>query len=116
MWLQASTATIYAHRYDAPNDAVGLIGRDEPNVPETWRFSIQVANAWEEAANAIDTPYTRKVLLRSALTMSPERHGVFDVLLGLVRCGLGGGMVMVGNMCHGFPTPTSLRPWLAHGE
>ena len=27
VWLQSSTATIYAHRYDAPNDeATGLLG------------------------------------------------------------------------------------------
>ncbi len=31
IWLQASTATIYAHRYDAPNDeAAGIIGGAEP--------------------------------------------------------------------------------------
>ena len=29
-------------------------------------------------------------MLRSAMTMSPDRGGVFDVLLGLVRRGLGG--------------------------
>ncbi|HEY1012261.1 MAG TPA: DUF1731 domain-containing protein, partial [Herpetosiphonaceae bacterium] len=33
---------------------------------------------------------TRKVALRSAMVMSPDRGGVFDVLLGLVRRGLGG--------------------------
>jgi NAD dependent epimerase/dehydratase family enzyme len=30
------------------------------------------------------------VLLRSAMTMSPDRGGIFDTLLGLVRRGLGG--------------------------
>jgi NAD dependent epimerase/dehydratase family enzyme len=30
------------------------------------------------------------VALRSALTLSPDRGGIFDVLLGLVRHGLGG--------------------------
>ncbi|MSR53810.1 MAG: TIGR01777 family protein [Gemmataceae bacterium] len=91
VWLQASTATIYAHRFDAPNDEMtGLLGGSEPNVPDTWRFSIEVAKAWEQAANEICTPRTRKVLLRSAMTMSPDRGGVFDVLLGLVRRGLGG--------------------------
>jgi len=91
VWLQASTATIYAHRYDAPNDeATGLIGGDEPGVPETWRFSIDVATQWEAAANAVDTPRTRKVLLRSAVTLSPDPGGIFSVLLGLVRKGLGG--------------------------
>ena len=50
VWLQMSTATIYAHRHDAPNDeATGIIGGSEPNVPETWRFSIDVATAWERA-------------------------------------------------------------------
>lgn len=91
VWLQSSTATIYAHRYDAPNDeATGIIGGSEENVPDTWRFSIEVARAWEQAANDAVVPRTRKVLLRSAMTMSPDRGGVFDVLLGLVRHGLGG--------------------------
>ena len=66
------------------------IGGDEPGVPETWRFSIEVAQAWERALDAADTPRTRKVAMRSAMVMSPERGGVFDVLLGLVRRGLGG--------------------------
>lgn len=91
VWLQASTATIYAHRYDAPNDEeAGIIGGNEPGVPDTWRFSIDVATAWERTFNEAVTPNTRKVALRSAMTMSPDRGGIFDVLLGLVRCGLGG--------------------------
>ncbi len=91
VWLQASTATIYAHRYDAPNDeATGILGGSEAGAPDTWRFSIDVATSWEKAADEIVTPQTRKVLLRSAMTMSPDPGGVFDVLLGLVRWGLGG--------------------------
>jgi hypothetical protein len=91
VWLQASTATIYAHRYDAANDeATGIIGGSEPDAPDTWRFSIEVAAAWERTQNEAFTPYTRKLLLRSAMTMSPDRGGIFDVLLGLVRRGLGG--------------------------
>ncbi len=91
VWLQAGTATIYAHRLDAPNDeATGILGGDEPDAPETWRFSIGVAKAWEEALNAAETPGTRKVILRSAMTMSLGNGGIFDVLLGLVRHGLGG--------------------------
>jgi uncharacterized protein (TIGR01777 family) len=91
LWLQSSTATIYEHRYDAPNDeATGIIGGAEPDAPDTWRFSIEVAQAWERAVDAQDTPGTRKVKLRSAMVMSPDRAGVFDVLLGLVRRGLGG--------------------------
>ncbi|HKQ73960.1 MAG TPA: TIGR01777 family oxidoreductase [Blastocatellia bacterium] len=91
VWLQASTATIYAHRYDAPNDeATGILGGSEPSAPDTWRFSVGVATAWERAFNESATPYTRKALLRSAVTMSPDRGGAFDILLRLVRHGLGG--------------------------
>jgi uncharacterized protein (TIGR01777 family) len=90
-WLQASTATIYAHRYDAPNDeATGFLGGDEASAPSRWRFSIEVARAWEHALDEAHTPRTRKVALRSAMTMSPDRGGIFDTLLGLVRRGLGG--------------------------
>jgi uncharacterized protein (TIGR01777 family) len=91
VWLQMATATIYAHRFDAPNDeATGLLGGSEPHAPDTWRFSTDVAVAWERACAETDTPRTRKVMLRSAMVMSPDRGGVFDALLGLVRRGLGG--------------------------
>jgi NAD dependent epimerase/dehydratase family enzyme len=91
VWLQASTATVYAHRYDAPNDeATGILGGDEPGAPETWRFSIDVVKAWERAAEEARTPQTRKILMRSAMVMSPDRGGIFDTLLRLVRFGLGG--------------------------
>jgi uncharacterized protein (TIGR01777 family) len=91
LWLQASTATIYAHRYDAPNDeATGILGGDEPNAPDTWRFSIDVAKSWERALDEAVVPHTRKVKMRSAIVMSPDKGGAFDILLGLVRRGLGG--------------------------
>jgi uncharacterized protein len=91
LWLQASTATIYAHRYDAPNDErTGILGGHEADAPSAWTFSIDVARAWEAAFDAAVTPRTRKVALRSAMTLSPDRGGVFDTLLALVRLGLGG--------------------------
>jgi uncharacterized protein (TIGR01777 family) len=91
VWLQASTATIYAHRFDAANDEqTGIIGGSEPDAPASWRFSIEVARAWERAVDEAETPSTRKVKLRSAMVMSPDRGGIFDTLLGLVRRGLGG--------------------------
>ena len=91
IWLQASTATIYAHRFDEANDELtGIIGGNEEDAPDTWNFSIKVAKSWEKAANDADTPDTRKVLLRSAMVMSPDKDGIFDVMLGLVRKGLGG--------------------------
>jgi uncharacterized protein (TIGR01777 family) len=91
VWLQMSTATIYEHRYDVPNDeATGILGDAEPNAPDTWRFSLDVATSWERALNEAITPATRKVLLRAAMVMSPDRGGVFDTLLTLIRFGLGG--------------------------
>jgi uncharacterized protein (TIGR01777 family) len=91
VWLQASTATIYAHRYDAPNDEIsGIIGGDEVDAPRAWRFSIDVARAWEKTFDQAHVPRTRKIALRSAMTMSADPGGVFDRLLALVRRGQGG--------------------------
>ncbi|HEX7721852.1 MAG TPA: TIGR01777 family oxidoreductase [Pyrinomonadaceae bacterium] len=91
VWLQASTATIYAHRYDAPNDeATGIIGGAEPNVPDTWRFSIEVATGWERMFHESPIPNTRRVAMRSAIVMHPDSGSPFDILLRLVRLGLGG--------------------------
>jgi len=91
VWLQASTATIYADRYDAGNDeSTGIIGGNEPGVPDSWHFSIDVATAWERALDEATTPLTRKVKLRAAMVMTPDRGGIFDTLSGLVRRGLGG--------------------------
>ncbi|MGQ5636038.1 MULTISPECIES: TIGR01777 family oxidoreductase [unclassified Streptomyces] len=91
VWLQMSTATIYAHRFDAANDeATGVIGGAEPGVPGYWSYSVDIARNWERAQAEASVPGTRKVALRSAMVMSPDRGGVFDVLLGLVRLGLGG--------------------------
>ena len=91
VWLQASTATIYAHRFDAPNDeATGIIGGSEPNAPDTWRFSIDVATSWERVLNQAPAPLTRKVLMRSAIVMNPDPGSPFDTILRLVKLGLGG--------------------------
>lgn len=91
LWLQASTATIYAHRFDAPNDDLtGILGGNEPRAPFKWRASIEIAKAWEAELDRASTPHTRKVALRSAMTMSVDRGSVFDVLANLARRGLGG--------------------------
>lgn len=93
IWLQSSTATIYRHTFDAPNDELtGELGGREPDVPETWHFSIGVAKAWEKTFDDMATPHTRKVALRSAMVMTPDRGGVFDAFRQLVRRGLGGRM------------------------
>jgi uncharacterized protein (TIGR01777 family) len=91
LWLNASTATIYRHALDRPMDeATGELGGGEVGAPDTWNFSIDVAKSWEAAFFETATPRTRKVAMRSALTLSPDPGGIFDVLLGLVRHGLGG--------------------------
>ncbi len=91
VWLNASTATIYRHAMDrAMDESNGEIGGNEPGAPAKWRFSIDVASSWERAFFDAKTPATRKVALRSAMTMSPDPNGVFDHLLRLVRWGLGG--------------------------
>lgn len=91
LWMNASTATIYRHSMDrAMDESTGELGGGESDVPAAWRYSIDVAKSWERAFFESDTPRTRKVALRSAMTMSPDAGGVFDVLLRLVRFGLGG--------------------------
>lgn len=91
VWLQMSTATIYAHRFDAANDeATGVIGGAEPDAPAYWAFSVEIAKAWESELEQAKTPATRKVALRTAMVMSPDEGGIFDVLLGLTRRWLGG--------------------------
>lgn len=91
LWLQASTATIYAHRFDAPNDeATGILGGDESGAPPKWNASIAIAKAWEKELEDADTPQTRKIALRSAMTMSPDPGSIFDTLVRLARMGLAG--------------------------
>ncbi len=91
VWLQMSTATIYADRRDAPNDeARGTIGGHEPGVPAYWEFSVRIAQHWEAAQQEATLPHTRRVAMRTAMVMSPDRGGVFDYLLWMARLGLGG--------------------------
>ncbi|HEY2016784.1 MAG TPA: TIGR01777 family oxidoreductase [Bryobacteraceae bacterium] len=91
LWLNAATATIFRHALDRPMDeATGELGGAEADAPSTWRFSIDVARSWEKALFEMPAPGTRKIALRSSMIMSPDHGGVFDVLLRLVRFGLGG--------------------------
>jgi uncharacterized protein len=90
VWLQMSTATIYAHRYDAPNDEHnGVLGGTELDVPEEWRFSVEVARAWEKTLDDAQTPNTRKIKMRTGMVMSASRGGAFQALLRHVRLGFG---------------------------
>lgn len=91
LWMNSSTATIYRHALDrAMDEAGGELGGHEAGAPETWNFSIDVATSWEQEFFSASTPRTRKIALRSAMIMGPDRGGVFSTLLALVRFGLGG--------------------------
>jgi len=100
LWMNASTATIYRHAVDRPDrpdrtvrpmdEVDGEIGGGEARLPSSWRFSYDVATSWERAFVEFETPRTRKIALRSAIVMSPDRGGAFETLLNLVRAGLGG--------------------------
>jgi uncharacterized protein (TIGR01777 family) len=95
VWLQMSTATIYADARsradDLPHDEVnGIIGGEEPDVPLYWEYSVRIARRWEQAQADADVPGTRRVALRTAMVMTPDRGGVFDYLSWMVRLGLGG--------------------------
>jgi uncharacterized protein (TIGR01777 family) len=81
VWLNASTATIYADTQDeapANTEATGRIGEG---------FSVAVAQAWEAAFWASALPATRRVALRTAVVLGPD-GGAFPVLAQLARLGL----------------------------
>ncbi|ABS04338.1 NAD-dependent epimerase/dehydratase [Kineococcus radiotolerans SRS30216 = ATCC BAA-149] len=95
VWLQMSTATIYADARsrgdDRPHDEVGgVIGGEEPDVPLYWEYSVRIARRWEQAQAEAATPATRRVALRTAMVMTPDRGGIFDYLSWMARLGLGG--------------------------
>lgn len=91
VWLQASTASIYPDTLGPPLDEDSPVGpRSTRNAPAYWSYSVSIARSWELAQQAAVTPCTRKVALRTGFTMSPDRDGIFDVLMGLVGWGLGG--------------------------
>lgn len=80
VWLNASTATIYAHSTDRPNtEAHGRIGSG---------FSVDVATAWEREFFAGDLPATRRVALRIAIVLGDGP--ATRMLFGAARWGLGG--------------------------
>lgn len=81
LWINISSATIYRHAEDHPQDeASGDIG---------YGFSIDVCQQWEESFFACYTPHTRKVALRMGIVFG-AKDGVFPRLLNLVKAGLGG--------------------------
>ncbi len=79
-WINASSATIYRHATDRPQDEYsGEIGNG---------FSVEVCKLWEKTFFDQSTPSTRKVALRMAITLGPG--GVLIPYFNLLKFALGG--------------------------
>jgi uncharacterized protein (TIGR01777 family) len=81
VWLNSSTATIYADtlgELPANTEAAGVIGTS---------FSVEVAQTWEAAFAACPAPATRKVALRTSIVLGHD-GGAFPVMAKLARLGL----------------------------
>jgi uncharacterized protein len=81
IWINSSTATIYRHSEDKAMDEItGEIGSG---------FSVEVAKAWEKAFFEKASGNTRKVALRTAITLG-KNGGVMTPFTNLVKYGLCG--------------------------
>lgn len=83
VWFNASTATIYRHETQTPNDERGgILGEG---------FSVDVATSWERAFFAGELPATRRVALRMAIVVGDGP--ATRMLFALGRLGLGGAQI-----------------------
>ncbi len=80
LWINASSATIYRHATDRPQDEYTGEFQDG--------FSVQVCREWEQAFYAQAAPATRKAALRMAITLGTG--GVLVPYFNLLKAGLGG--------------------------
>lgn len=80
LWINASSATIYRHATDRPQDEyTGEFKND---------FSVEVCKQWEKTFYEQETPLTRKIALRMAITIGAG--GVMIPYFNLLKFGLGG--------------------------
>lgn len=83
MWMNAASATIYAHEELIPQtEENGIIGNG---------FSVDVCTAWEGLFNEVPLTTTKKVTLRMALVLG-DHGGVWERFCQLTKWGLGGTM------------------------
>lgn len=81
MWLNMSTSTIYEDSYTKEmTETNGDIGDD---------FSMNIAKSWEAAFNTIETPRTKKTILRTSIVLG-KKGGALIPLKRLAQFGLGG--------------------------
>ncbi|WP_405573035.1 TIGR01777 family oxidoreductase [Winogradskyella sp. Asnod2-B02-A] len=80
-WLNMSTSTIYKDSYHKQMTEENRdIGND---------FSMNIAKSWEAAFNSIETPKTRKLILRTSIVLG-KNGGALIPLKRLTQFGLGG--------------------------
>lgn len=80
LWINMASATIYRHAEDRPQDEyTGEMEND---------FSVQVCKCWEKTLFGQRTPFTRKIALRTAITLGAG--GVLAPYRRLIKWGLGG--------------------------
>ncbi|ASS49180.1 MAG: TIGR01777 family protein [Candidatus Fluviicola riflensis] len=83
VWMNAASATIYAHSLDRPNtEANGVIGTG---------FSVDVCQQWEAAFNAYNHFGVRQIALRTAIVLG-KKGGVMTPFKRLAYLGMGGKM------------------------
>ena len=80
IWINGSSATIYRDARDRPQDEFTGEFHDD--------FSVLVCQAWEKTFEEQRAPFTRKIALRTAITLGSG--GVMIPYLNLLKLGLGG--------------------------
>jgi uncharacterized protein len=82
-WVQSSSATIYRHAEDRPQDEIsGELGEG---------FSVDVCRAWEHSFQSFNLPSTRKITLRTGIVLGSS-GGALPVMARIARLGFGGAM------------------------
>ncbi|WP_072314344.1 epimerase [Agrococcus sp. Marseille-P2731] len=81
VWMNASTATAYAHTTERAHTEADPAGEHG--------FSEDVARAWERELVRADAPATRKVALRTTIALGHDGEAT-RLLFRLARLGLGG--------------------------
>ncbi|RYZ31483.1 MAG: TIGR01777 family protein [Sphingobacteriales bacterium] len=81
LWINVTSATIYRHAEDRPQDETG--GEEGAG------FSVDVCRQWEQSFFNETTSGTRKVALRMGIVLG-KSDGVFPRLRNLVLLGMGG--------------------------
>lgn len=80
LWINAASATIYPHATERPNDEYSTNFHND--------FSVQVCKLWEKTFFEQRTAFTRKVVLRMAVTLGND--SVMIPYLNLCKFALGG--------------------------